>query len=193
MKLTEVKKGLSVADLGIEYKVGDFYCNSNNLTSLVGAPEKVNGHFVCSFNDLTSLKGAPPEVGGAFHCQHNKLTSLEGAPQKVGTSFSCTANNLTSLEGAPSEVGVNFLCDNNNLTSLKSIHRIIKQINGYFACEDNPIKDGWEYILLIKGVKSLSTNNSTFDKIANEYLKTNPSGTIKAALDVKELMAKASK
>ena len=59
---------------------GDFYCQTNQLTSLVGAPSEVGGAFSCQKNQLTSLVGAPSEVGGAFSCQNNQLTSLVGAP-----------------------------------------------------------------------------------------------------------------
>ena len=66
---------------------GDFVCNTLDLTSLEGCPEKVGGDFKCNTNKLTSLKGAPKEVGGNFDCSDNKLTSLEGCPEKVGSMF----------------------------------------------------------------------------------------------------------
>jgi hypothetical protein len=67
---------------------GSFYCDSNSLTSLDGAPETVGGDFYCSSNSLTSLEGAPETVRGDFYCGSNRLTSLEGAPKTVGGSFS---------------------------------------------------------------------------------------------------------
>jgi hypothetical protein len=66
---------------------GDFYCDSNSLTSLEGAPQTVGGSFDCDSNSLTSLEGAPETVGGSFHCDSNRLTSLEGAPETVGGGF----------------------------------------------------------------------------------------------------------
>ena len=107
---------------------GSFYCNSNNLTSLEGAPKKVGGSFYCSNNNnLTSLEGAPKKVGGSFYCSNNNnLTSLEGAPEEVGGHFYCNYNNLTSLEGAPIEVGGDFYCNRNNLTSLEGAPEVIK-------------------------------------------------------------------
>lgn len=45
---------------------GNFICSHSQLTSLVGAPEKV-ASFDCSFcKYLTSLEGAPQEVNGDF-------------------------------------------------------------------------------------------------------------------------------
>ena len=89
----------------------NFYCNGNNLTSLEGAPQIVNGAFYCSGNMLTSLTGAPQTVGGEFGCTDNKLTSLEGAPETVGGEFSCYNNRLTSLAGAPKTIRGEFSSD----------------------------------------------------------------------------------
>src|SRR5574344_1156209 len=50
---------------------GSFWCNSNPLTSLEGAPNSVGGGFYCSDNQLTSLEGAPNSVGGVFNCSNN--------------------------------------------------------------------------------------------------------------------------
>jgi len=190
MKLLEIKKK-SVADLNIKYTGGDFDCSSNQLTSLEGAPSHVGAHFFCYSNQLTSLEGAPSHVGGDFDCHYNQLTSLEGAPSHVGGAFYCSNNQLTSLEGAPSHVGGDFVCHYNQLTSLKNIHKIIKEINGGFWCCDNPIKEGLLYILLIKGVTAVSTPCPEADDLINEYLETNPSGSIRAALDVQQLLSDA--
>ena len=71
---------------------GYFYCSSNNLTSLDGAPSSVGLSFDCDDNNLTSLAGAPSSVGGHFYCYSNKLTSLDGAPKKVIGNFDCSNN-----------------------------------------------------------------------------------------------------
>jgi hypothetical protein len=114
---------------------GNFYCyNNNNLTSLEGAPEKVEGYFNCSNNNLTSLEGAPEIVEGDFYCSYNKLTTLEGAPEIVEGGFYCSDNNLTSLEGAPEIVEGNFNCSYNKLTSLEAAP---EKVEGSFSCSDN--------------------------------------------------------
>ena len=84
---------------------GNFYCGSNQLTSLDGAPKTVNGRFYCDNNQLTSLEGAPKTVGVYFDCSSNQLTSLVGAPLTFHGHFFCGSNPLTSLEGAPERVG----------------------------------------------------------------------------------------
>jgi hypothetical protein len=114
----------------------NFYCNGNNLKSLEGAPQTVEGGFYCFSNILTSLKGAPRTVGGDFYCNDNELTTLEGAPQTVGEEFSCTDNNLTSLTGAPQTVGGDFYCVDNKLTSLVGAP---ETVGGEFYCFNNKI------------------------------------------------------
>ena len=52
---------------------GNFYCHSNKLTSLEGAPEKLSGNFYCNNNQLTTLEGAPKCVEGNFNCVNNPL------------------------------------------------------------------------------------------------------------------------
>ena len=112
---------------------GNVNCADNNLTTLKGAPQKVDGYFDCRNNNLTTLKGAPQEVSRFFSCEGNKLTTLEGAPQKVG-DFDCRNNKLTTLEGAPQEIDNGFNCDDNNLTTLKGAPQ---EIGGFFDCTGN--------------------------------------------------------
>jgi hypothetical protein len=92
---------------------GNFFCNTNQLTSLEGCPTTVGKDFSCDNNKLTSLKGCPTTVGGYFWCDNNQLTSLEGCPREVGNSFDCNGNQLTSLKGSPLSVGGNFGCSDN--------------------------------------------------------------------------------
>ena len=55
---------------------GDLSCSYNNLTSLEGCPEVVEGYFNCSYNKLTSLEGCPEVVKGDFYCNNNNLYEL---------------------------------------------------------------------------------------------------------------------
>src|SRR3990167_705243 len=101
-------------------KVGEsFYCHSNQLTSLNGAPQKVGGTFSCHSNQLTSLEGAPQEVGGTFYCGSNQLTSLNGAPQKVGESFYCDNNKLTSIPQSFSKIKNLYVFPNLNWNNVE--------------------------------------------------------------------------
>jgi hypothetical protein len=83
-KLPEILKDISVD--------GDFFCGTNNLTSLENSPKTVDANFYCGHNKLTSLDGAPEYVGGSFYCSFNNLTSLTGVPKSVGGVFSCGFN-----------------------------------------------------------------------------------------------------
>jgi hypothetical protein len=77
---------------------GDFYCGTNNLTSLENCPKTVDANFYCGHNKLTSLDGAPEYIGGSFYCSFNNLTSLTGAPKFVGKAFSCGFNEIKFTE-----------------------------------------------------------------------------------------------
>ena len=112
---------------------GNFNCDSNQLTSLDGAPKTVDGSFYCNNNQLTSLVGAPETVDGGFSCAENQLTSLEGAPKTVGGVFYCTDNQLTSLVGAPKTVGGSFYCSSNPVSekTLASIFALMKNGKSY--------------------------------------------------------------
>ncbi len=149
-------KGLTKLPLKFRNVSGDFYCNSNQLKSLEGAPQSVGGSFKCHVNQLITLEGAPQSVGGEFWCNSNQLKSLEGTPQSVGGGFFCENNQLTSLEGAPQSVGGSFKCDFNKLTNLKGTPN---SIGGGITCYNNKIMslDGLEY-KNIKGFLDLREN-----------------------------------
>ena len=116
---------------------GNFYCYENQLTTLEGAPQTVNG-FYCYGNQLTTLEGAPQTVKGSFYCSENQLTTLEGAPQTVKWSFNCDGNQLTTLEGAPQTVGGGFNCERNQLTTLVGAPQTV---NRNFYCDGNPVSE----------------------------------------------------
>ena len=182
MKLKELFEatGKSVADLGIEYKGGDFDCYNNELTSLEGAPDHVGGDFDCDNNELTSLEGAPDHVGGSFSCHHNQLTSLKGAPSHVGVDFSCSNNQLASLQGAPCRVVGDFYCTSNRLTSLKDVHRHISELHGDFHGYSNPLKSNVLGLLLIKGLKRVLLDNMQVQNILNKHLGKGRVGMLQA-------------
>ena len=118
---------------------------------------KVTGNFYCDSNKLTSLEGAPKTVEGNFYCDSNKLTSLEGAPKCVEGNFYCYNNQLTTLEGAPKCVEGNFNCVNNPLpkeiyTYQKYIKEIIKWQDDYNIWRDGKL-DPFRFGELIKDIE----------------------------------------
>ena len=176
MKLKELfeqeeRSILSVMGQQPEKIDGDFYCFSNQLTSLEGAPQEVDGNFSCSYNKLTSLEGGPKEVVGNFHCSRNQLTSLKGGPREVGGDFNCYDNQLTSLEGGPQGVGEHFTCYTNQLTNLKDIHKHIKFIGAHANFQDNPIESHVVGLLLIDGLTTVYLDNKKVEDIINKHLK----------------------
>jgi len=148
---------------------GSFWCNNNQLTSLVGAPQEVGDHFLCEDNQLTSLEGAPQKVGWSFSCKDNQLTSLVGAPHKVGDDFLCDNNRLTSLVGAPRRVGGYFSCSYNQLTTLVGVPQ---KVGSDFWCDNNrltslegaPLKVGLDFWCDANPV-SAKTLVTIFDKM----------------------------
>ncbi len=116
----EVRGNFNCADnqltslIGAPQKVKDFNCRNNQLTSLVGSPQKVRG-FYCECNQLTTLLDGP-ESSKDYYCNNNNLTSLEGAPQKT-QNFNCSNNKIVSLLGGPKS-SKDYYCSNNQLTSL---------------------------------------------------------------------------
>jgi hypothetical protein len=166
----ELKLGKKVNQLPVKFGEvsGNFDCNDNQLTSLVGAPQSVGGYFGCYNNQLTSLEGAPQSVGGDFYCGDNQLTSLVGAPQSVGGGFSCHSNQLTSLEGVPQSVGGDFYCSwSPTLPLLRTV--VAKKV------------------VIYKG-------NNQFEKIndiLNSSIKDNPGSYRKAAIDARRKLIDA--
>ena len=145
---------------------------NNKLITEKTLSEPWPGDFDCFNNQLTSLEGAPSSVGGFFSCSNNQLTSIEGSPVSVGGNFWCSNNQLTSLEGSPASVGGNFWCSSNKLTSLTGIHTIIKQMDGTFYADDNPIKSNVIGLLLVKGCKEVILDNKQVDEIMNRHLQS---------------------
>jgi len=92
---------------------GDVDLSDLNLKKFPVKFKRVDGHFYCNTNQLRTLEGAPEYVGGDFYCYDNQLTTLEGAPKEVKGFFDCDYNQLRSLKGAPRRVGENFGCDFN--------------------------------------------------------------------------------
>ncbi len=92
---------------------GGVYLNNKGLTEIPLKFNRVSGDFDCEDNQLTSLIGSPSYVGGYFDCEDNQLTSLIGSPSYVGGSFSCGNNQLTSLKGSPIIIGgYSHFCNN---------------------------------------------------------------------------------
>ena len=139
---------------------GGFYCYGNQLTTLEGAPQTVKWDFNCYGNQLTTLEGAPKTVGGNFYCDENQLTTLVGAPQTVNRDFSCSNNQLTSLVGAPKTVNGGFSCDQNQLTTLEGAPQTV---NGYFHCGENPVSEE-----TLKSIFRLMKNGKSYQQALEE-------------------------
>ena len=112
--------------IGCPVGLKSYNFNDNQLTSLEGSPEIVDGTFDVSFNKLESLKGGPREVTGYFGCHYNQLKSMKDGPQEVKKTYWANNNQLTDLYGGPSS-SQTFVCSNNNLTTLKGDVKYVEQ------------------------------------------------------------------
>jgi hypothetical protein len=156
-------QGLSKLPLKFGRVTGNFWCYSNQLTSLEGCPTEIDGDFWCHSNKLTSLEGCPTEIGGSFKCSYNQLTSLEGCPTEIGGGFYCANNQLTSLEGCPTEIGGNFFCYFNQLISLKGAPEYIEGSVDFMPNDDLP-----EYI---KHILDLNGDDTDIQKYILKWQK----------------------
>ena len=138
-KIYKIKNYTINSDLTVD--VDDTVNISNEeLTELPLKFGKVSGHFYCENNNLTSLLGSPQTVGGFFDCYNNCLTSLLGSPKEVGGNFNCENNNLTSLLGSPKTVGGYFSCNRNKIINFKQLPITYK-----YYLENNPIDEFLKY------------------------------------------------
>lgn len=150
---------------------GDFVCNENALTSLLGAPNHVDGDFYCADSFLRSLEGCPNYVGKRFSCSRNDLTSLKGGPSHVGSFYYCHNNNLTSLEGIPKHLYDDFYCQHNYLTSLE----YMPSVDGIINLDSNPVnlivnhimyrEDRDNLIELFNDMDIVQGNNVIYDRL----------------------------
>jgi hypothetical protein len=151
---------------------GNFDCYNEQLTSLKGSPKEIGGIFNCQSNLLNSLKYAPEKTGSYFDCSGNNLTSLKNGPKEIGDYFDCSDNKITSLKGCPKEISGNFYSQDNLLTSLKDINKVLRQMNGIFYADHNPIKSNVIGLLLVKGCKEIKLDNKQVEEIMNRHLKS---------------------
>ncbi len=116
--------------------VGDFNISRLGLTKLPASLKhlKIGGNFYCSTNKLTSLAGAPTSIGLDFNCSDNDLDTLAGAPTSVGGNFFCYDNILKSLAGAPSSVGLDFHCYDNSVKFTEKQVRAVCDVKGTVSC-----------------------------------------------------------
>jgi len=90
-------KGLSEIPIKFRQVDGWFNLDSNELTTLIGCPERLNGDFNCSMNNLTNLEGCPKYVYDRFYCSNNNITTFEDGPKHVEGRFFCVNNPIYSV------------------------------------------------------------------------------------------------
>ena len=90
------------------YVTGRIDISHNNLTSLVGLPENVNGNLMIGSNPLKSLQGCSKSVNGDFEAFNTQITSMIGGPEIIRGDCFINETELMSLEGFPKHIGGNL-------------------------------------------------------------------------------------
>jgi len=118
----------------VEVYEGNIDVSNAGLTSLEGAPKRVNARFSCANNKLRSLKYSQEYVK-TFVCRDNKIKSLKLGPKEAEVYF-CGYNPLNSLKGVPEELDT-LHCEKCGLKTLEGSPRII---NGTFNFSYNNLE-----------------------------------------------------
>ena len=103
---------------------GSVYLDGNNLSSLVGSPDYVEGLFSISKQSHTgpfSLKGSPKEVKGRFNAEGLSIETLEECPEIVEGGLNLNGNNLTDLRGNLKSVKGSIHVENNDIATLEGL------------------------------------------------------------------------
>lgn len=105
-------KNLIYIPIQFHYINGSFDCSNNKLISLKGTPNIIEHDFFCNINELTSLIYSPKKIGGNFDCSYNKITSLKGIPDIINENLFCYNNNLI-YDYIPKFIKKEFIHDGN--------------------------------------------------------------------------------
>lgn len=107
------------------FVIKDLHLESEKLTHLPDLTHvEVTGSFYCYSNELTDLSGAPHSVGRLFNFSNNPIRSLSGFPKSVGSVVSPV------LLGAYQErVQNNITISNSTCSNLSSIWQNLMQIH----------------------------------------------------------------
>jgi len=80
----------------------------NNLTSLVGLPERIDSDLMINSNPLKSLQGCSKSINGDFHAFNTQITNMIGGPEIIRGDCFVNETELTSLEGFPRHIEGNL-------------------------------------------------------------------------------------
>ena len=129
---------LGLQNIGVKFsKVdGHFYCNNNQLKSLLGCPEIVNGDFVCHNNKLTSLEECPKIVKKSFYCNNNQLNNLESLKNLLNIEIK---NNYIYLIENPELGKLQNITDFNEFKKILKIYQEQNVLNLLITNNDDKI------------------------------------------------------
>lgn len=118
-----------IGHLPIRFKnvYGNFNISGNELKSLEGCPEYIDGSFYCHINNLKNLIGGPKEVTWNYYCRNSGIKSLEGMALEIGKNFNCVDCDIKELKSI-SNIEENIICDSHiDITKFKGYCKKIIQ------------------------------------------------------------------
>lgn len=149
-------KGLTAIAVKFGIVDGNFSCNKNNLTSLLGCPNDVRGDFFCCYNNLIDLKYCPENVANGFYCYYNKIKTLDNLSTVIKGNLNCAYNDIASLN-KNIKVGGTFYIYGNNL--LKKYPKILSKEKMTIVLEEMLLRETFEQ------QTNKQNNNAKFSKI----------------------------
>jgi len=145
-----------------KYRIKNYTINSDGTID-----GNVTGDFYCNTNKLTTLEGTPQSVGGDFSCRNNRLISLEGCPQSVGGYFNFRSNQLKDLYGFPEFFDGNIYYSVNPVSEILYLfpNRLVKVIE--LLNEYNVIRQNGKLVILDRLEEVFHTLNMDIPKEIN--------------------------
>lgn len=129
-------KSLKYFPIQFDEIIGTFDCSHNELTSLLGAPLKMNNSFDASHNKITSLEYCPILSFGSYDFSYNNIKSLKGLPKYIPESLYFSFNEISTLDYAPEKVNQIASFSNNKITTIKGLQI---EVGATLALFNNPI------------------------------------------------------
>ena len=90
------------------YVKGRVDISHNNLTSLVGLPESIDGNLMIGSNPLKSLQGCSRSINGDFEAFNTQITSMIGGPEIIRGDCFVNETELMSFKGFPKRIDGNL-------------------------------------------------------------------------------------
>lgn len=147
--------------------------SKQNLKSIAVQFNQVNGDFSCQNNQLSSLLGVPKCVLGLFACHNNLLHSYQHVPEYIGNSFFCSDKiDITELHSMRIKHNFIHYCKqpHDKIEAFSHSYNIIPTIIHQYHIEVDgyELRDAIELEQVLKEKKALENSLCHGTKLANQ-------------------------